>query len=300
MATTCGFYNAVKQEDGTYDRVYNAEQLGNMFEGIISDGVYEAVDDALIVKSKSGMTVEVGAGRAVAGSKWLKNDAKKDITLAASHATLNRWSAIAVRFDHSNRTADIIEIAGTVASSPTKPLPVHTDSTDDLFLAYIYVAKGASEIRQMDISDVRADNNVCGWVTGVVVQVNTSQLFLQYQDAYEKQLATMQDWQKQQEEAFDTWFSTLTNQLQVNTYVDQYHKVVELTTSQDTFSLDMTGYEYASTDIFLVNVNGIMLVRDKDYSVDLTKSLVQIKTTEDLDAYNIVEISILKSRVGQP
>ena len=38
MATTCGFYNAVKQDDGTYDRVYNAEQLGNMFEGIISDG----------------------------------------------------------------------------------------------------------------------------------------------------------------------------------------------------------------------------------------------------------------------
>ena len=62
----------------------------------------------------------------------------------------------------------------------------------------------------------------------------------------------------------------------------------------------MTGYEYASTDIFLVNVNGIMLVRDKDYSVDLTESPVQIKTAEDLDAYNIVEISILKSRVGQP
>ena len=80
MATTCGFYNAVKQDDGTYDRVYNAEQLGNMFEGIISDGVYETVDDALIVKNKSGMIVEVGAGRAVVGGKWLKNDAKKDIS----------------------------------------------------------------------------------------------------------------------------------------------------------------------------------------------------------------------------
>lgn len=299
MAITYGFFNAVKQSDGTYDRTYNSDQISNMFEGLVSDGVYESVDDALIVKAKSGMTVEVGTGRIVVGSRWLKNDAKYDITLAAAHLTLNRYSAIVVRLDKSSRTMSIVEKAGTPATSPTLPTMANSQTIKELCLAYVYIAAGATSVAQLNITDTRSNSDICGWVTGLIKQVDTSQLFLQYQNAYEAQLATMQAWQEQQEAAFAEWYNTLTGQLQVNTYVEKYHKVVETASKTDVFTLDMSGYTYASSDILFLNVNGVVLVETYDYTLDTSSTPVKICTNAALDTNNILEITVLKSKIGQ-
>lgn len=299
MAITYGFWNALKQSDGTYDRVYNSDQISEMFEGLLSDGVFESVGDVLIVKEKSGLTVEVGTGRAWIGDRWMKNDAKLDITLAAAHLTLNRWSAIVIRADYSNRVITIEEKAGTPATTPTKPTMTYNDSIKEKCLAYVYVGKGITSINQANITDCRADANVCGWVTGVIKQVDTSQLFLQYQTAYEQQLETMRAWETQQKASFDTWFSTLTDQLQVNTYIQKYHKVVETTNEQGIFPLDMNDYTYSDTDVILVNVNGISLVEEHEWLLDTSKMPVEIHTSQGIDADNLVEITVLKSKIGQ-
>lgn len=299
MAITYGFWNALKQSDGTYDRVYNSDQISEMFEGLLSDGVFESVGDALIVKEKSGLTVEIGTGRAWIGDRWMKNDAKLDITLAAAHLTLNRWSAIVIKADYSNRVITIEEKAGTPATSPTKPTMTYNDSIKEKCLAYVYVGKGVTSITQTNITDCRADTSICGWVTGVIKQVDTSQLFLQYQTAYEQQLANMQAWQAEQELAFSTWFSALTDQLQVNTYIQKYHKVVETTNEQGIFPLDMDGYTYSDTDVILINVNGISLVEEHEWLLDMSKTPVEIHTSQGIDADNLVEITVLKSKIGQ-
>lgn len=299
MAITYGFWNALKQSDGTYDRVYNSDQISEMFEGLLSDGVFESVGDALIVKEKSGLTVEIGTGRAWIGDRWMKNDAKLDITLAAAHLTLNRWSAIVIKADYSNRVITIEEKAGTPATSPIKPTMTYNDSIKEKCLAYVYVGKGVTSITQTNITDCRADTSICGWVTGVIKQVDTSQLFLQYQTAYEQQLANMQAWQAEQELAFSTWFSALTDQLQVNTYIQKYHKVVETTNEQGIFPLDMDGYTYSDTDVILVNVNGISLVEEHEWLLDMSKTPVEIHTSQGIDADNLVEITVLKSKIGQ-
>ncbi len=299
MAITYGFWNALKQSDGTYDRVYNSDQISEMFEGLLSDGVFESVGDALIVKEKSGLAVEIGTGRAWIGDRWMKNDAKLDITLAAAHLTLNRWSAIVIKADYSNRVITIEEKAGTPATSPTKPTMTYNDSIKEKCLAYVYVGKGVTSITQTNITDCRADTSICGWVTGVIKQVDTSQLFLQYQTAYEQQLANMQAWQAEQELAFSTWFSALTDQLQVNTYIQKYHKVVETNNEQGIFPLDMDGYTYSDTDVILVNVNGISLVEEHEWLLDMSKTPVEIHTSQGIDADNLVEITVLKSKIGQ-
>lgn len=299
MAITYGFWNALKQSDGTYDRVYNSDQISEMFEGLLSDGVFESVGDALIVKEKSGMTIEVGTGRAWIGDRWMKNDAKMNITLASAHLTLNRWSAIVIRADYSNRVISIVEKAGTPATTPTKPTMTYNDSIKEKCLAYVYVGKGVTFITQTNITDCRADTSVCGWVTGIIKQVNTSELFLQYQAAYERQLTTMQTWENAQKTAFDSWFSTLTDQLQVNTYIQKYHKVVETTNEQGIFPLDMDGYTYSDTDVILVNVNGISLVEEHEWLLDMSKTPVEIHTSQGIDADNLVEITVLKSKIGQ-
>lgn len=299
MAITYGFFNATKQSDGTYDRAYNSDQISDMFEGLVSDGVFESIGDAMVVTAKSGMTVQVGTGRASIDGRWIKNDAKMDIALAASNIALNRWSAIVIRLNMSSRTMSIVEKVGTAATNPVKPSLTNSNTVKEKCLAYVYVKAGAGSITQVDISDVRADTSVCGWVTGVIKQVDTRQLFLQYQAAYERQLATMQAWETQQKAAFDTWFSALTDQLQVNTYIKKFRKAITTTTEQGTFSLDMSGYTYSTSDIIFVNVNGVSLIEDYDWIINTTKSPVAIDTRVGMDAGNVIEIIVLKSQIGQ-
>lgn len=299
MAITYGFFNAVKQSDGTYDRAYNSEQMSDMFEGLISDGVYESVGDALLVTAKSGMTVQVGTGRMVIDGKWLKNDAKMDITLTASHLTLNRWSAIVARLDNSNRVITLVEKAGTPATSPEKPAMTESQTIREKCLAYVYIAAGASSITQTNITDTRPDTSICGWVTGLIKQVDTSQLFLQWQTAYEEMYTQLQSWETEQKASFDTWFAALTQELNVNTYIQKYHKVVETTDEQGVFALDMAGYTYDALDVILVNVNGVVLVEDYDWILDTSKSPVELHAKFGIDAGNVVEITILKSKIGQ-
>ena len=165
MAITYGFFNAIQQSDGTYDRVYNSDQISDMFEGLVSDGVYESIDDAMIVTAAGGMNVQVGTGRMVIDGKWLKNDSKFDLTLASSHMQLNRWSAIVVRLDRSNRLIEIVEKAGTAATSPAKPTMTNNDSIVEKCLAYVYVGAGVSQISQTNITDTRANTSLCGWVS---------------------------------------------------------------------------------------------------------------------------------------
>lgn len=299
MAITYGFFNALQQSDGTYDRVYNSDQISNMFEGLISDGVYESVGNALIVKASSGLTVQVGTGRMIIGGKWLKNDATTDITLAASHLTLNRWSAIVCRLDATNRVMTIVEKAGSPATNPTKPTMTNSSTIKEKCLAYVYIKAGATSVSQSDITDSRADTSVCGWVTGLITQVDTSQLFLQWQTAYENMFAQMQAWENQQKASFDTWFATLTDQLQVNTYIKRYHKTVDMRQENGIFPLDMAGYTYSASDILLINVNGVMLTEEYDYLLDTSKTPVEIHTNANLEAENILEITALKSQIGQ-
>ena len=299
MAITYGFFNATKQSDGTYDRAYNSDQISDMFEGLVSDGVFESIGDAMVVTAKSGMTVQVGTGRASIDGRWIKNDAKMDITLAASNIALNRWSAIVIRLNMSSRTMSIVEKVGTAATNPVKPSLTNSTTVKEKCLAYVYVKAGAGSITQVDITDMRADTSVCGWVTGVIKQVDTRQLFLQYQAAYERQLATMQAWETQQKAAFDTWFSALTDQLQVNTYIKKFRKAITTTTEQGTFPLNMSGYTYSASDIIFVNVNGVSLIEDYDWIINTTKSPVAIDTRVGMDAGNVVEIIVLKSQIGQ-
>lgn len=299
MAITYGFFNALQQSDGTYDRVYNSDQISNMFEGLITDGVYESVGNAMIVKAKSGLTVQVGTGRMIISGKWLKNDATVDITLAASHMTLNRWSAIVCRLDATNRVMTIVEKAGSPATNPAKPAMTNGSSIKEKCLAYVYVKAGATSISQSDITDSRADTSVCGWVTGLITQVDTSQLFLQWQTAYENMFTQMQAWENQQKASFDTWFAALTDQLQVNTYIKRYHKTVDMRQENGIFPLDMAGYTYSASDILLINVNGVMLTEEYDYLLDTSKTPVEIHTNANLEAENILEITVLKSQIGQ-
>lgn len=283
MSLTYGFFNS-----SNGDRKYNADQMSEYFDGLVSNGVYENVGDALLVTASEDLTVNVGTGRAIINCKWVKNSAALGIVLEQAHPTYNRYDAIVVRLNYTNRNFEITYKKGTAASSPEKPTMQRDATMYEICLAYVYIAAAATSISQADITDMRA-SSICGWVTGLIDQVDTSTLFLQYQTAYENYYAEMT-------EEFDDWFSTLTDELNVNTYIKCYKKEFTFsTTGSQAIPLDMTGYNYAFSDIINVYINGLLAKAGTDYvfdSVNLT-----ITPTATASGTEVI-IEVLKSKIG--
>lgn len=280
MAVTYGFFNS-----SNGDRTYNADQMSRYFDGLISNGVYESIGGGLQVLESSGMTVNVSTGRAIIDCKWLNNDAALALTITAANASLNRYTAVVARLDVSNRQMLITTKDGTAASSPAKPAMTNTSTIKELCLAYIYVGAGVTSITQAEIEDTRA-SSACGWVTGLIKQVDTSTLFAQWQSAYEQQYA-----------AFEDWFADLTEELNIDTFIRRYTKKVTLAGSSTTISLDMTGYEYDSDDIIDVYINGLLGDPDTDYALSISGAAATV-TPVATAAGTVIEIHATKSLIG--
>ena len=292
MSITYGFFNSINQ-----DRLYNADQMSEYFKGLVSDGVYESVGGALQVTANSGMTVSVQTGRALIDCKWIDVDAIVNITIAQAHPTLNRYSAVVVRLDRTNRLMELATVDGIPASTPTKPSMTNTETIQEMCLAYIYVGAGVTAITAADIQDTRS-SGLCGWVTGIIQQVDTSTLFNQYVAAYEQNLANMQAWEQAQKEQFQSWFSTLTDELLVNTHIER--------TYADVTTADLTRYvnfpaalDYEEGDIIDVYINGVFL-SPTQYTIleNEVDDVYMIRTTNALDPGNVVNFSCLKSVIG--
>ena len=204
MSITSGFFNSING-----DRLYNAETIRNYFEGIVSDGVYQNVGNKLqVLAGDSGMTVKVRSGRAVIDGYWIKNTEDYTLTLNAADASNPRYDAVVLKLDRTTISRSFtIEIkTGGASPSPVKPtMTTDINGVTEKCLAYIYVAANTTAIYQQYIIDMRS-SNLCGWVTGLIQQVDTSDLFLQFQTAYES-------FYNQSTSAFSTWFSDLTGGL---------------------------------------------------------------------------------------
>lgn len=280
MAVTYGFFNSING-----DRTYDADQMSEYFNGLVSNGVYESVGNGLQVLAGTGMTVEVQSGRGLINCKWLSNNSVLTLDITSANAILNRYTAIVLRLDIVNRLMTITTKDGTAASSPVKPTMQNDASMVELCLAYVYVGAAVTSISQSNIEDMRG-SSLCGWVTGLIQQVDTSQLFLQYQTAYEEQY-----------QAFEQWFADLTEELRVDTYVESYNKQVTLAGSSTTISLDMTGYSYSSDDIIEVYINGLMADASSDYTLDTSGSTPTV-TPVATKSGTVVDIKVIKSVIG--
>ncbi len=172
-----GFFNSVNG-----DRVYNAQQMSSIFEGLITDGVYEAVGDKLAVQPSSGMIIQIASGRGWCKKHWFNNSTLYQMTLEASDVTLNRWCAVCVRADDTESVRDAKPVLkySEYATTPVKPVPENSETAKELILAYVYIKAGATEITASDIEDARADESVCGWVTGLIEQLSSATLFTQF------------------------------------------------------------------------------------------------------------------------
>ena len=267
MAVTYGFFNSVEG-----DRKYNADQMSEYFDGLVSNGVYLNVGGAFkVTASGSGLSVNVAPGRAIINCKWLNSNAVETVSISQASATKPRYTAICLRLNYEDRVMQITTHDGVAETNPSKPAPVRDSSFYDLILAYVLVPANASSISQANITDVRADRAKCGWVSGLIDQVDTSTLFDQFNTAYQQMLAQMAQWQATQQAQFEAWFATLTQDLTVGAVCTEFNKMTIFPANSGrnkTIALtDIEGYTPQEDDIIMVYINGLYAVEGVDYEI---------------------------------
>lgn len=151
MAITYGFYNSVGG-----DRTYDALQFSRMFDGIITDGVFELVDDALETTDGTGMNVIVGTGKAWFNHTWTVNDAALTLAIAAADVILPRLDYVVLEVNASNavRANTIKVLTGTPATIPVEPALTNTAEIHQYPLAVVSVGAGVTEITAADVTNL--------------------------------------------------------------------------------------------------------------------------------------------------
>lgn len=162
------FFNALPDDSEVgYDKVYNADDLSDWLGVVWENGVVKG--DGLKVTAASGMTVNVGTGRAAIKGKAYINRAIKSFTLStAPTGTASRYDYIVVRYDNSMSVRDIkAELVTGTNSIPTADKLTRVGSVYELMLAYIEVKPNVTSIAQAQITDTRGNKDLCPWFTAV-------------------------------------------------------------------------------------------------------------------------------------
>lgn len=152
---TCGFFNSVYG-----DRKYDADQMSDFYTGIVTQGVFQHVDNGLEVTAGTGLTVSVNTGRAIIQNKWVKNDTPLVLELAPAPTTYGRFDRVVLKYDSNNRNVQIIVKTGTPLGTPVAPELVRDGGIYEMCLADIDVEAGATSVT---VTDTRSDPNLCGW-----------------------------------------------------------------------------------------------------------------------------------------
>lgn len=221
MALTYGFYNSKN-----HDRTYDAEQVGQIFDGVINDGIYATFKDGLQVKADSNLSAQnkviIKPGRAWFDHTWTYNDANYDLTLPAPETALSRYDAVVLDINRnsSSRKNSITYVKGTPASNPSKPSMSTGDEKHKRYpLCYVLRSPGKTRIDQSDITNARG-TSACPFVTAVTETFTVDNLLQQWEAQFDQYIwqkqrewdtfqtdfeRDMNTWKRNQEDSFDIW-----------------------------------------------------------------------------------------------
>ena len=219
------FYNSV---DG--DRKYNGNSVNESKRPFYKDGVFAGHME--VTASGEGMKIVIDGGEK-SGFAWINahtihNTTPLEIDISQASGTLNRIDRVILRNDEIERKASIYVLEGAFSSAPIAPELTNTDTIQEKCLAEIYVKAGVIEITQADITDTRADVNLCGFVASQFQEFDFSQWQKQF-NAYFAELkkqygvdykafteayaAMTASFMNTQEAEWNTWFQSKRDEL---------------------------------------------------------------------------------------
>lgn len=193
MSERCGFFNATNSSNP--DRVYDSSDFAAYFASFIGNGVFAKHSDQLRVAQQNSpdMSVQVLGGQAWINGWWYENTSTLNLDIDSADGTLDRIDIIVVQFDLTNRVVKTIVRKGSPSAGATAPALNRDDDLWELKLAEVNVPHGTVNITDGKITDTRSDTAVCGWVSGLIDQMDTTELFNQLKEATQDAVDAMND-----------------------------------------------------------------------------------------------------------
>ena len=184
-------------------------------------GVYSAEED-FAVSISGELSLTVSAGQAWVHPSRFKGrsiimEQPTTLTLTAADPVRTRIDRVVLRYDAAARKTSLQVLEGTPDSaSPTAPAITRTALVYDLCLAEITRPAGSTAITAADITDTRADEDVCGVMRDGVTGIPTEQLLQQWQAAQAAQEADARQQTEHQlttaQQKFDAQMSAMQQQ----------------------------------------------------------------------------------------
>lgn len=207
MVVKSGFFNSVAG-----DRKYDASWFADYFASFIGNGVFPNPSTGLQVVEGTNMQSIVKVGKGWINGYFVVNDTDFVIQHDAADSLLNRIDRIVLQKSTADRAIKIVIKKGVLASSPVAPTVVRNADYYELALADVRISAGSIRISQSNITDQRLNKSLCGIVTGVVEQVDTTTIFNQYQSWFNNlSITKMQEfetWKTQTQQALNSWISS--------------------------------------------------------------------------------------------
>ena len=198
MSNYAMFYNS---ENG--DRVYDADSFSDWLKKFFTTGVFEGDCQ---VTALGDMVVNLAPGYANIMGK-VKELENQTFTLEPADGSYPRIDTIVIERNDTDRDITAKVVTGQLSGNTPAPTPrVWENGVYQLVVAEVYVAAGATEVTQADITDKRSDPDVCGIVAGTVTEMDFSQFTAQFESYFEQFKASNL-------EEFDEWFEMIKGQL---------------------------------------------------------------------------------------
>lgn len=199
MAYTSGFFDAIDQGGGDYDRVYSAATFAHYFSLLIQNGVFPDPSTGMQVKASASPDMHVSVQP---GSGWVNGyyitvpeNGPEVLTVPTANPSLSRIDSVIMGLNYVEREIQLYIKSGAVSASPSAVSLQRDNDLYEMELAQITVSAGVASISQANITDMRQNTSRCGIVKGTIDQIDTTDLFAQYDDA------------------FQTWFADIKAQL---------------------------------------------------------------------------------------
>ena len=188
MAEKSSFFNSVSG-----DRKYSAEDWAAYFAAFVGNGVYAAPSDGLQVMATTGMGITIKAGNGFINGYFYRLTVDLAKTLSVADGLYSRIDRVVLRWSLLERSMYVHVLEGTPSSTPTAPSLSRDVETYEIALADILVGQGVTEIIQPNITDRRADPDLCGTVTGIIDQYDFSTFTAQFEGFFADYRARIAD-----------------------------------------------------------------------------------------------------------
>lgn len=196
MSYTSGFFDAVDLGGGDYDREYSAAVFAHYFSLLVKNGVFPDPSTGMQVKASSSPDMHVSVQP---GSGWVNGyyitvpeNGPEVLTVPTANPSLSRIDSVIMGLNYVEREIQLYIKSGAVSASPSAVSLQRNNDLYEMELAQITVAAGVASISQANITDMRQNTSRCGIVKGTIDQIDTTDLFAQYDDAFQTWFADIQ------------------------------------------------------------------------------------------------------------